>query len=76
MDYTVRPLAYGTGGVVAALQAATDECADCVQLGRDARLLIWAPIWQCGGPLDAPEQLPTGRVLVNDARRFTELTAR
>lgn len=67
--HSVRPLAWGTGGVLSSLQGAIDACAD------DHREQ-WAPIWECGGPIDAPDNLPTGAVTVSHARRFFTLTSR
>lgn len=65
---TNTPRAYTTGGTWAALQPATDDC------GNEPEL--WAPIWKCGGPIDAPDFMPTGRVIVSHARRFYQLTSR
>lgn len=66
--HACSPRAWVTGASMAALQPATDDC------GNEPEL--WAPIWQCGGPLDAPALLPTGALRVNDARRFFTLTHR
>jgi hypothetical protein len=64
---TKAPRAYVTGGAWAAMQPAIDACGDAPEL--------WEPI-RAGGPLDAPDWMPTGRRIVSHGHRFIELTSR
>lgn len=66
---TRRPRAFVTGGETARIQvlAQCDDSWFCAEL---------IDTIDCGGPLDATEFIPAGRVFSSHGRRFHELTAR
>lgn len=68
LTYTTRPEAYVTGGYMSARQPAADACHE--------EGAPWLPIWFCGGPLDATDYMPTGRVHVSHGMLFFTLTHR
>lgn len=65
--YTRSPLAYVTGGLDSVNTAAMD---------RDLHAMPRLDAFMAGGPLDAPDLSPTGRVVVVYGFAFSELRSR